>query len=145
MIYEEMPKDFDSVFEVVSCFVEHDGKILLLHRQDHKPQGDTWAGPAGKLDDGEDIHEAIKRETEEETGILLRNPKHFKKLFVRFSDYDFVYHIFHEVLDELQDVVLSQGEHKDFIWVDPAEALNMPLMEDEGDCIKLFYGIDEAL
>ena len=32
-------ENFNKKFDVVSVFVEHDGKILLLHRQDHKPQG----------------------------------------------------------------------------------------------------------
>jgi len=142
MIYEEMPEDFDSSCEVVSCFVEHDGKILMLHRQDHKPQGDTWAGPAGKVDEGEKLKEALMREVFEETGVELQDPKYFKKLFVRFPDYDFVYHIFHEMLDELGDVVLSEEEHKDFRWVEPSEALEMPLMLDEDACIKLFYELE---
>lgn len=145
MIYEEMPEGFNPVCEVVSCFLEHDGKVLLLHRQDHKPQGNTWAATGGKVDEGESLHDAIKREAMEEIGIALKDPKHFKKLFIRFPKYDFIHHIFHEVLDELQDVVLSLGEHKDFKWVEPAEALKMPLMEDEGDCIKLFYEIDEEM
>jgi 8-oxo-dGTP pyrophosphatase MutT (NUDIX family) len=142
MIYEEMPEDFESVFEVVACFVEHDGKILMLHRQDHKPQGDTWGGPAGKVDEGESIHEALKREVFEETSIELKDPKHFKKLFVRFPDYDFVYHIFHELLEELVEVNLREEEHKDFDWVSPKDALGMNLMLDEDDCIKMFYNIE---
>ena len=143
MIHENMPEDFDSAFEVVSCFVEHDGKILMLHRQEHKPQGDTWGGPAGKVDEGEELHEAIKRETLEETGIALNDPRYFKKLFVRFPEYDFIYHIFHELLDELQEVTLRNEEHKDFTWVEPEKALDMNLMLDEDRCIKLFYGLDE--
>ena len=142
MIYENMPEGFNSRVEVVSCYVEHDNKILMLHRQDHKPQGNTWAGPAGKMDDGEDIHGAIRRETEEETGVLLKNPKHFKKLFVRFPDYDFIYHIFHEVLDELPEVSINPGEHKDFQWVEPAKTLGLPLMMDEDACIKMFFRIE---
>ncbi len=142
MIYENMPEGFNSRVEVVSCYVEHDNKILMLHRQDHKPQGNTWAGPAGKMDDGEDIHGAIRRETEEETGVLLKDPKHFKKLFVRFPDYDFIYHIFHEVLDELPEVSINPGEHKDFQWVEPAKTLGLPLMMDEDACIKMFFRIE---
>lgn len=145
MIYEEMPEDFNSKFEVVSCFVEHDGKILLLHRQDHKPQGDTWCRPAGKVDEGEDVCEAIKRETMEETGIVLKNPKHCHKLFIRFPDYDFIFHVFHEVLEDLPDVVLSNEEHKDFSWKTIDDALKMNLMIREDGVIKIFAGYDEAL
>ncbi len=141
MIYEEMPEDFDSSCEVVSCFVEHDGKILMLHRQDHKPEGDTWGGPAGKVDEGEGINEALKREVFEETGIELQDPKYFKKLFIRLPDYDFVYHIFHELLDEIPTVKIREEEHKDFNWIEPEKALETNLMSDEDECIKLFFGI----
>jgi 8-oxo-dGTP diphosphatase len=142
MIYDKAPGDFDPVCEVVSCFVEHGGKILMLHRQDHKPEGDTWGGPAGKVDEGEDIYGALKREVFEETSIELKNPKHFRKLFVRFPEYDFIYHIFHELLEELPNVKIRGEEHKDFNWVEPEKALGTNLMMDEDHCIKLFYGIE---
>ncbi|MEI6118972.1 MAG: hypothetical protein WCP92_07315 [bacterium] len=41
MLYKEKPADFNPKFEVVSCFVEYKNEILLLLRQDHKPQPNT--------------------------------------------------------------------------------------------------------
>lgn len=67
MISQTPREGFSPKFEVVSCFVEHDGHILLLQRQSHKPQPNTYGVPAGKVDDQEDIHQAIKREVGEET------------------------------------------------------------------------------
>jgi 8-oxo-dGTP diphosphatase len=142
MIYEEEPENFEPVFEVVSCFVEVDGRILLLHRQDHKPQGGTWGCPAGKVDEGENIGEAIVREVMEETGLELPEANHFKKLFVRFPDYDFVYHIFHSPLEKELGVSIRKEEHKNFQWIAPSDALGLPLMLDEDLCIKLFFGIE---
>ncbi len=141
MIYENEPEEFSSAFEVVSCFVEHEGKILMLHRQDHKPQGNSWAGPAGKVDSGEDIVKAISREVYEETGLSLKNPMYFRKLYVCFPEYDFIYHIFHEVIEDFFDVEIREEEHKDFKWIEPKNALDLPLMLDEDLCIKLFYSL----
>ncbi|MEI6774245.1 MAG: hypothetical protein WCL18_05665 [bacterium] len=42
MIFKDKPENFAPKFEVVSCFVEYDNKILLLCRQDHKPEPNTW-------------------------------------------------------------------------------------------------------
>ena len=53
MIYGSKPKQFNPLFEVVSCFVEHNGEIILLHRQSQKPEGDTWGVPAGKVGEEE--------------------------------------------------------------------------------------------
>ena len=50
MIYNEQPNNFIPDIEVVGCLVECDGKIVLLHRQDHKMEGDKWDLPAGKID-----------------------------------------------------------------------------------------------
>ena len=143
MIYREKPDGFSPKFEVVSCFVEHDGHILLLHRQDHKPEGNTWGVPAGKVDAGEHINEAIIREIKEETSLVVHDEqlKHAHTLFVRYPEYDFVYHIFHVDLPEKFAISIQSNEHKTFEWIRPAEALKMNLILDEDACIKLFYSL----
>jgi len=103
MIYRKKPQNFNSKFDVVSCFVEHNGTILLLHRQDHKPEGNTWGVPAGKVDQGEEILKTIVREIKEETGFQLSSsqPSYFKKVYVKYPKYDFIYHIFHISFQDL--------------------------------------------
>jgi len=141
MIYLEKPSEFTAKFEVVSCFLEREGKILLLLRQDHKPQGNTLGVPAGKVENGEDPTVAILRELKEETGhkIGQNDLNHSHKLFVKYSDYDFVYHIYHCDLVENINIVIDSKSHKDFAWVVPKEALNMSLIQDLDKSIELFY------
>lgn len=71
MIYKNIPKRFNPRFEIVSCYVEYDGKILLLHRHAHKLEGNRWGVPAGKIASGESELDAMVREIEEETGQEL--------------------------------------------------------------------------
>jgi 8-oxo-dGTP pyrophosphatase MutT (NUDIX family) len=141
MIYKEEPKEFNSKFDVVGCFVESDKEILLLHRQSHKPEGNTWSVPAGKVDDGEEITETIAREIQEETGFKLPSSQlsYFRKVYVKYPEYDFVFHIFHIRLDQRQKVAINHKEHKDFKWISPENASNMPLIQDLDACINLFY------
>lgn len=47
------------------CFVEHDGRILVL-RQHHRP---GWTLPGGLVNRGERADEAVVRELREETGL----------------------------------------------------------------------------
>ena len=42
-------------------------EVLLVHR----PRYDDWSLPKGKLDPGEEWHDAARREIEEETGALV--------------------------------------------------------------------------
>src|SRR5689334_6345642 len=60
----------DSFYRVsVKGLVVKDGKILLL-KESPKLSG-QWELPGGGLDFGEDIHEALRREVQEETGIKV--------------------------------------------------------------------------
>jgi ADP-ribose pyrophosphatase len=141
MFYKDRPKNFNPKFDVVSCFVEVGGEILLLHRQDNKPQGDTWGVPAGKKDVLESIEEAIIREMKEEINYngAFSSLKYFDKVFVQYSTFDFIYHIFHLPLKNKPKIKLNPAEHKDYIWKTPEFSLKMKLIEDEDKCIKLFY------
>ena len=143
MIFLEEPENFTSRFEVAGCFVEHDGRILLLKRHSNKPEGGTWCGPSGKLDEDETADAAIIRETKEETGLILDPPRleHVKKIFVVYPDYQFIYHIFRIKIDSFPTVTISHNEHTEYTWVTPEEALDMDLIQDEDECIRLTYGI----
>ncbi len=143
MIYQEMPKKFNPKFEAVGCFVQCNGEIILLHRQNHKPQGNTWGIPSGKIHANESPMATMLREIKEETGIkFLENQIiHFSTVFVKFVEYDFVYYIFHARLDNKQDIKINEIEHKDAKWISPSDALNLSLIEDLDGCIKLFFAI----
>jgi 8-oxo-dGTP diphosphatase len=141
MIHHVEPEGFSPRFTVVGCFLERGGKFLLLHRQPHKPEGNTWGVPAGKVDGDEAIEIAIAREVFEETGVKLfkEDFTHVVKLFVRLSNFDIIYHIFSAGFPEEGNVTIQPNEHQDFAWVNREEALVMDLIEDEDECIKLFY------
>ena len=54
-----------------------DGRLLLHHRDD-KPgiaHPGCWAGFGGAVEDGESVEEALRREVEEETGLVVTDPR----------------------------------------------------------------------
>ncbi|HEY0597560.1 NUDIX domain-containing protein [Sphingopyxis sp.] len=50
-----------------------DGSILLQHRSDFS----VWGLPGGNAEEGEDLTEVAIRETFEETGLRIKNPRPF--------------------------------------------------------------------
>ncbi len=144
MITLEKTDEFENAPHVVGCLVECKGKILLLHRNSTKPEGNTWGAPGGKVDAEESREQAVAREVFEETGIVL-SIKNLEEVGIFYvihpGNKKFTYTKFRCVLDEEPIVVLSENEHKDFVWVTPDEALRMPLIMDEDFTIQHAYGI----
>jgi 8-oxo-dGTP pyrophosphatase MutT (NUDIX family) len=141
MMSKEKPVDFAKRYDIVGCFIEHDGKFLLLRRQPHKANGGKWGLPAGKVDAGETTLQAVLRETVEETGIKLpeTDVTYFDSLYVRDGDFDIEWHMFGAAFESLPVVHLSEHEHSDFCWVTPLESLQMDLIHDQPESIRLFY------
>ena len=76
----EFKKRVGSGFGVIILNAEK--KILLGKRHDDPEKADsalrgegTWSLPGGKLDYGESFEEGAIREAQEETGIIIKNPK----------------------------------------------------------------------
>lgn len=140
MLYLTRPSHFNSKFEVVSCFIEYDGKILLLLRQDHKNEPNTYWVPAWKVIPWEKKDKAILREIAEESGLQVDHVHYFTTVYVQFPTYEFVYHIYRKKINEQPYIVINPKEHKEYIWRTPSEALKENLIQELGTCIKIFYG-----
>lgn len=52
---------------------EHDSAFLLTSRPEGKPYAGYWEFPGGKIEAGESVMQALKRELHEELGITIDN------------------------------------------------------------------------
>lgn len=127
--------------ESVGIFCIHEGNLLHLLRQDHKPEGNKRSGPGGKVDHGELPKQAMIRELYEETWIAIDNIEYIKTYYVRYPDRDFVYHKYRCLFKEKPAVFLREKEHKWFDWFSPQEALEHELLLWEDEVIKDIFWI----
>lgn len=70
-------------FGVVGAILERDGKILLVKEAQEVAKG-LWNHPAGWIDVGENLIEAVKREVKEESGFGFE-PTHILGVYSLFK------------------------------------------------------------
>ncbi len=143
MIAFERPADFKPWFEVAGCLCEYAGKLLLLKRPQEKSEGGKWGAPGGKIDAGESPKQAVVRELQEETGIILDGSQPItlaQSFFVRTDHQkDLVYHLHRVLFDTQPEVRLNPGEHVEYVWVTLDEAFALPLVHDMEECLHQVY------
>lgn len=142
-ILSEPPVGFTPKFQVAACYMQHDGKFLLLLRNDDKPEGNKWGMPGGKVDKHETHAAAIAREVAEETGVLLNEDRFVfaHTAYVRYPEYDFVFHLYSSDFAAVPALALNEAEHKAAIWATPEEALNMTLVAGNETLVRMFYNL----
>ena len=60
---------------VVRALIESEGRVLLVRRAHWDTLPGRWELPGGKVDRGEPLLEALAREVEEETGLMLASAR----------------------------------------------------------------------
>ena len=129
-IHDKEPSDFFPSASVAAAHVVCLGKLLLLEGRKGKEQAGCFAPPAGKVEKGESLHEALKRELYEETALALPEDSHQEPLFtlyIRKPDMDYLYHCF-EVVFQNPPLVRLSSEHASYRWESPDDCKNLPLI-----------------
>jgi 8-oxo-dGTP diphosphatase len=58
--------------QVVAAVIEKDGKLLVCQRTRHQTMPLKWEFPGGKIEEGEQPRDALRRELDEELGIQAK-------------------------------------------------------------------------
>jgi 8-oxo-dGTP diphosphatase len=143
-IHDQTPEKFVPQVEVAACYLEIDGKILILQRTNTQCEPGKWGVPAGKLEQNETPEDAAKRELFEETGIDLPT-SHLKcvsTLYIKKLGNNFIFHAFKvQGLDsppnQVPEVRLS-SEHQNYKWATDEELQNMPLMAGAWEALQRY-------
>jgi len=120
------------VLIVVRAIVLFKTKILLIQRsKDDSNEANLWEFPGGKLDIGQDLKNAMKRELLEETGIVaspINNLVYYQSDIATSPRYRGLPYIKLIGLykSDTNRVMLS-FEHQDYKWVTFKKALDMDL------------------
>lgn len=139
MIYGKKPENFHSEKAGSICFIEWRQEFLLLKRAGASYEGGRWtAAPGGKLELGETPLQAVLREVEEETGIVLSGSgvRFVGTLYCCFSDMEYALYLFHAKVAEKPVVLIHLDEHTEYRWSTLKEARELPLMRGGQECLR---------
>ncbi len=94
MLYIEKPKDFNPKFFVVTCYIEHEGKILLLKRNEKYSHPNKWCNPGGIVRG--DAEESIIREifAERSIKIIKKDLVFIKEVYIVLANHSFTHQMF---------------------------------------------------
>jgi 8-oxo-dGTP diphosphatase len=108
----------------VAVVQDDDGRVLLSRRAPASHQGGLWEFPGGKLEPGETLMRALRREIEEELGLIVH--RHSPLIQVRHDYPD------RSVLLDVHRIDAYSGtaegrEGQPLAWVRPAEMADYPM------------------
>jgi mutator protein MutT len=72
--------------KVVAGFLKKGDRFLLVRRPINKKRGGLWEFPGGKVENGETLEEAIKRELKEELGIKTKVRRFLSKINYKYPE-----------------------------------------------------------
>ena len=110
------------------CFLEYEGRFVILHRRSDEPDGNTWGLPAGKVNAAETDEDAILREVEEETGYKASKEEleFLEEYIFDFPDLYLEFPTYRISPKEFPPITCNPREHTEFKWVTAQECDTIP-------------------
>ena len=119
---------------VVAALIVKDGKILACQRTRHQVMPLKWEFPGGKIEDGEQPRDAMRRELEEELGIKAEVGDEVSRIVHEYpsgGSVELRFYVVRSYQGEIENRIF-----KEIRWVDPAELGKLDFLEADVTILK---------
>jgi 8-oxo-dGTP diphosphatase len=102
---------------VVAALITRDGKLLVCQRTRHQTMPLKWEFPGGKIEEGEQPRDALRRELEEELGIHATIGDEVARIQHEYPNGGMVelrFYLVREYLGEMENRIF-----RDMQWAEP--------------------------
>jgi 8-oxo-dGTP diphosphatase len=117
--------------------IVRDGRLLLVKRL-KAPEAGCWNLPGGKVDFGERVADAVKREIAEELGLTIQLIRPFG-LVEMIGEEHWVSPIYEAAIVAGEPVNREPGKHEGFVWAD-LDQPPAPLAQAAREAISILKG-----
>ncbi len=128
-------------YEVVAAIIEHDNKILCMQRNKSKFVYTSYKFefPGGKIEAGEENHEALERELREEMDmdINISEKDFFMTVNHTYPDFSITMHTY---LCKLEHPKFVMKEHVDAKWMVVEDLFSLDWAEADKPIVKRLQG-----
>ncbi len=112
---------------VVAGLIFENGKLLVCQRTRHQTMPLKWEFPGGKIEEGEQPRDALRRELEEELGIVAKIGNELARIQHEYPNGGMVELRFFEVREYQNEI--ENRIFKDIQWADPKDLPKFDFLE----------------
>ena len=125
------------------CYIEKDGKYLMLHRTKKKidENKDKWIAVGGKFEYGESPEDCALREVKEETGLDINSYKY--KGIVTFVSDEWGTEYMHLFTSDQFTGEMTDCDEGELVWVPKKEIKDLKLWEGDKIFLRLLDECEE--
>jgi 8-oxo-dGTP diphosphatase len=119
---------------VVAGLIVKDGKLLVCQRTRHQTMPLKWEFPGGKIEEGEQPRAALRRELEEELGILANVGDEVRRIQHEYPNGGMVelrFFIVREYQKEIENRIF-----RDIQWAEPKTLPVFDFLEADSTLVK---------
>ena len=119
---------------VVAALIEKDGKLLVCQRTRHQTMPLKWEFPGGKIEEGEQPRDALRRELDEELGIEAHIGEEVARIRHEYKgggSVELRFYVVREYKGELENKIF-----KDVQWAERSELLGYDFLEADQSLVQ---------
>lgn len=119
---------------VVAAVIEKNGKLLVCQRTRHQTMPLKWEFPGGKIEEGEQPRDALRRELEEELGIHAKIGDEIARLqhaYPNGATVELRFYIIREYDGEIENRIF-----RDLQWSAPKDLPSYDFLEADASLVK---------
>ena len=120
--------------QVVAALIWKHGKILICQRTRHQVMPLKWEFPGGKIEEGEQPRDALRRELDEELGInavIGDEVTRIRHEYPNHSAVELRFYGVHEYSGEMENRIF-----REIRWAEPAELPAFDFLEADLELVK---------
>ena len=124
---------------VVAAVIREGDRVLLLERNPADYLGGLFELPGGVVEPGETLHQALRREVAEETGLIVAAIDRYLGGFDYRSERGRLTRQFNFQLTAPETPAITLSEHARFAWVGRAELAQYPVSPEVQELLRRVF------